>query len=307
MRPRLSRIFPLALSGLLIIPSTLFAQDTLFQPREERTPEAIRALQHESSEWKLIEPHLPNPATATPAQLELTADVLRARRFPEDALDLYMDALRRGGDPAKLMNKMGITELELRRIAVARAYFQQVLKITRKDAQAWNNLGAVEYLDGRYGKAISDYNHALKIDRNSATYHSNLGTAYFEERNFQRALHEYDVALTLDPDLMSHHTAAGISARMLSPADHAHYCFEMAVLFAHRGDDVQVIHYLTMASEAGFDIEHELAGDEKLAVYRKDPRVLTIERNARALRSGRVMAADVPGGALPPLPGEWHD
>lgn len=306
MRPRLSCFNRLLLSSLILIPSLSLGQGSIFEPRQERTPEAVRAMQHESPEWKIVEPHLPNLSTASAAQLELAADVLRARRFPDDALDYYNAALQHGGDAATLLNKIGITELELRRTGVARAYFQEVVKLQRKNAQAWNNLGAVEYLDGRYGRAVSDYNHAIKIDKSSATYHSNLGTAYFEEKSFDRALKEYDTALTLDPDLMNHHTTSGVSARMLSPADHAHYCFEMAVLYAHRGDEVQVIHYLTMASEAGYDIEHELGSDAMLAVYRKDPRVLTIERNARALRSGRAMA-EMPAGALPPLSGEWHD
>src|ERR1700722_7725178 len=52
-----------------------------------------RALRHATPEWESISSHPPDPATATPAALTQAADVLRARRLPEDALDYYHYAL----------------------------------------------------------------------------------------------------------------------------------------------------------------------------------------------------------------------
>ena len=49
-----------------------------------------------------IQPHLPDPATATPQTLELQADILRARRFPADAMDYYNYAIARGGNVSVL-------------------------------------------------------------------------------------------------------------------------------------------------------------------------------------------------------------
>jgi tetratricopeptide (TPR) repeat protein len=204
------------------------------------------------------------------------------------------------------MNKLGITELDLRHIATARAYFQQVVRLQRKDAQGWNNLGAVEYLDGHYGGAISDYRKAIKYDKRSATFHSNLGTAYFEEKDFDKARGEFDVALKIDPEMMEHHGSTGVSAHMLSPADHAHFCFEIARLYAHRGDEEQMLHYLQLASEGGFDILGTMRDDSVMAPYRKDPRVVTLVQNARAIRNGRISVADAQGG-VPPLPAENHN
>jgi tetratricopeptide (TPR) repeat protein len=238
--------------------------------------------------------------------LEVAADVLRARRFPEDALVYYAYALRRGGSEEELMIRMGVTELDLRHIPTARAYFQRVVHLQKKDARGWNNLGAVEYLDGRYGTSISDYSKAIKLDKKSAIYHSNLGTAYFEQKNFEQARKQFDIALTLDPDMMDHHGASGIAAHMLSPADHAHYCFEIARLYAHRGDEANMLHYLTLASEGGFDVEGSMGADEVLTRYRKDPRVLSLIRNARALRNSKISIADVRGG-VPPLPPDRHE
>jgi tetratricopeptide (TPR) repeat protein len=290
----------LLLSGLIVVQSSLNAQ------RIASPSDVVTDVRHQSPEWLTIQPHLPDPAVTSAAQLETVGDVLRARRFPEEALKYYVYALQRGGNQATLMNKLGVTELDLRHIAAARAYFQQVVRLQRKDAQGWNNLGAVEYLDGHYGGAISDYRKAIKFDKRSATFHSNLGTAYFEEKDFNKARGEFDVALKIDPEMMEHHGSTGVSAHMLSPADHAHFCFEIARLYAHRGDETQMLHYLQLASEGGFDVLGEMHDDSVMAPYRKDPRVLTLVLNARALRNGRISVADAQGG-VPPLQAETHD
>src|SRR5271154_5729624 len=140
----------LLLSGLIIATSPLNAQK-IASPSD-----VITDVRYQSPEWFTIQPHLPDPAVTSAAQLELVGDVLRARRFPEEAIKYYGYALQRGGNQPTLMNKLGVTELDLRNFTAARGYFQQVIRLQRKDAQAWNNLGAVEYLDGRFGGAISD-------------------------------------------------------------------------------------------------------------------------------------------------------
>jgi tetratricopeptide (TPR) repeat protein len=268
------------------------------------SPETLRALRHQDPQWLLVQPHLPNPATATAAQLEMAADVLRARRFPEDALEYYNYALQRGGNEVKLVNKIGVTELEMRNIVVARIYFQRVVHMNRKDAEGWNNLGATEWIDGSFGHAISDYGRAIKLDKKkdkeSAAFHSNLGTALIEVKDYTGARRQYEIALRLDPEMSAQNGGAGVAARMLSPNDRGRYSFEMARLYAERKDDVNVLHYLQAASEAGFDVLSEMGADKVLVRYRKDPRVLLLVRNAQALRSGRAVA-EVKGG-LPPLP-----
>jgi hypothetical protein len=88
---------------------------------------------------------------------------------------------------------------------------------------------------------------------------------------------------------------------MVSPEDHARYCFEMAKLYAELGDETNMLHYLTMASEGGFDVMGEMRSDAALDRYRKDTRVILLVRNAKALRSGRASIEDAPS-KIPPLP-----
>jgi len=265
--------------------------------------EEARALDHQNPAWESVRNHLPDPQVATAAKLESAADVLRARRFLEDAIDYYNFAIQRGGEQAHLLNKMGVTQLELRNVGQARFYFQRVVKLQKKNPEGWNNLGAIEYLTGRYGNAISNYKRAIKLDKNSATYHSNLGTAYFDKKEYEAARKEYDTALKLDPEMLSHHGTVGVTTRMLSPADHARFCFELARLYAQRGDEQTMLHYLTMSSEAGFDVLSEMGSDSVLSGYRKDPRVILLVKNAKDLRDKGTSIAQSSGPA-PPLPAE---
>lgn len=266
------------------------------------THETGLQIEHADPQWQSIQDHLPNPATASPKQLETAADVLRARRFPETALDFYTAAVKRGGDEATLLNKIGVTQLEVGNQRIAEEFFRRVVHLKKKDADAWNNLGAVEYLQGENGHAISDYKKAIKLNKKSAAFHSNLGTAYFQTKDFDRARKEFQIALKLDPDLMTHRGGpGGITMRMLSPQDHARFCYELARIYAQDGDIAGMLHYLTTASEGGFDILRQMEHDPVLKSFRKDPRVLLLVQNANALRSGRLGLA-VSQAEVPPLP-----
>jgi tetratricopeptide (TPR) repeat protein len=303
MSPQLRSSCLFLLAGLLSSPSPLTAAlPVAIQQNQPPSDAAMREIRHQDPQWQAVKPHLPDPAIATEEQLETVGDVLRARRFPEDALDYYLNALRRGGgNEVMLLNKIGVTELDLRHTAAARAYFERATKLKRKDAVAWNNLGAVEYIDGRFATAVSDYGRAIKLNKTSAIYPSNLATAYFEEKLYKSARDQFKIALQLDPDMAHHDGSGGITAHMLSPEDHARYCFEMARLYAELGDETNLLHYLTMASEGGFDVMDEMRSDSLMAQYRKDPRVVLLVKNARALRSGRASIGDTPG-EIPPLP-----
>jgi tetratricopeptide (TPR) repeat protein len=244
---------------------------------------------HDSEQWEQIQQHLPNPATASPQTLEMQGDILRARRFPEDAMDYYRYALARGGAEAPLLNKLGLTELEMRNVELARSYFQRVVKLTKKDPAAWNNLGAVEYLDGANAEAVSDYKKAIKLDKRQPVYHANLSTAYFERKNYGGARKEMAMALELDPEVFDRQTSGGgVAAHVLTSEDRARFSFEMAKLYAGNGLEEKMLHSLAMACEAGMDVQREMRKDAVLAKYELDPRVVVLVHNAQTLRAGRT-------------------
>ena len=285
--------------SLGILPVALPAQ---FLNKAPNTAEmnATRQLEHQSPDWAAIEKHLPDPATASASMLEMQADILRVRRFPEDALDYYGYALRHGAEPGEIYKKMGVTHLELHNTDLARSFFQKAVKVNRNDAAAWNDLAAVEYLNREYAAAISTYKRSVKLDKNSAIYHSNLGMAYFDSKDYKNSRKEFAAALKLDPDVFRKSSSAGVSAHVLSPEDRAQFCIEMAKTYARAGNEIEMMHSLSMASEAGADLISEMGKDKVLAQYKNDPRILVLVQNAKAIRAGGTGLAQL--GTKPTIP-----
>jgi tetratricopeptide (TPR) repeat protein len=247
---------------------------------------------HQTDQWKEIERHLPDPATATPQALEQQGDILRARRFPEDAMDYYRHALARGGKVPSLMNKLGLTELEMRNVELARSYFQRAVKLDNKDGEAWNNLGAVEFIDGQPTPAISHYKRAIKLNKREAVFHANLATAYFGVKDYRGGRREMATALKMDPRVFDRNEGfGGVAAHVLSSDDRARFSFEMARMYAGDGLEDHMIHSLAMASEAGMNVQREMRKDPVLAKFEFDPRVVVLVHNAQELRAGRRATA----------------
>ena len=249
---------------------------------------------HSGPDWALIAPHLPDPKTASAEQLETTADVLRARRFPEDALDYYGYALARGGHVSELLNKMGIVRLELRQVDLAHAMFLRTVRAEKKNAVAWNNLGVSDYAMQNYRAAVDDYRHACKLNKQNAVFHANLGLAYFEKGDADQARSEFARALKLDPMIMSGRDAGGTTAHVLGSHNFAGMCLEMAKLFARQHDPGQMLYWLAKGSDAGLDVRGAMREDAALFQYAKEPRVLLLIENAHQLRSRSVAAAKPP-------------
>lgn len=257
--------------------------------QQPESNEAVnRALRHATPEWAMIGPHMPDPATAIPEKLAEAADVLRARRMEEDALDYYHYALKRGGDVSKLENDIGVTLLELNRFPEARIAFKAAVKARPKYAQGWNNLGAAEYVAGNPKAALVNYVRAVKLDKKSAIYHANLGTAYFELKDFESARNEFVKAAKINPNVFQEGGWGGVQAHVLSTSDRGRYCFEMAKMAAAMHDTDNVLRWLARSSEAGFNVKDQMTGDRDFDAYRKDPRILMAIRNAHAMRTGQI-------------------
>ena len=240
---------------------------------------------HDSVQWRDVEAHLPNPHTASPQVLEQQADILRARRFPEDALDFYRYALDRGAKPSPVLNKIGLTELEMKNVELARMYFQRAVKLDPRNADAWNNLGAVEYIDRGAAGSIGDYKRAIKLDKHQAVFHANLATQYFELRNYKGARRELAEALKLNPAIFENRqSAGGVQAHVLTSEGHARFAFEMARMYAGNKQEEEMLHSLAMASEYGMDVQREMRKDVLLAQYENDPRVIVLVHNAQVIR-----------------------
>jgi tetratricopeptide (TPR) repeat protein len=256
-----------------------------------------RAALHASPDWKLVEPHLADPTTATAVQLELQGDVLRARRFPEDALDYYGYAMARGGNVSELLKKMGVVRLELQQTSLARSMFVRCVRAHKNDAEAWNDLAATDYVMGAYPAAISEYKHALRLDKKSAVMHSNLGMAYFSNKDADSARAEFARALRLDPRILETRDEGGVTAHVLATKDFAGFCFEMARMFAQQQRPESMRLWLSKASERGYDVREGMRENAVFHPYLKDPQIQMILQNTARMHKGSVAlldAQDVP-------------
>ena len=257
--------------------------------------QAVADSLHNSPEWANIAAHLPDPATASPASLELAADVLRARRFDADAVVFYNAALHRGGDAATLLKKAGITCLEMQQPTLARSYFQRAIKQNKKDAIAWNDLGAADFTLRNTRVAIGEYKRAIQYQKYSAAFHNNLALAYFDAGNAEDARHELARAFALDPDLLHRGDGgAGYNAQVLASTRYSEVCFEMARIYASQGKVDLMLEWLAKASERGFNLRDAMNRDDTLRPLLADARVQLILKNTQTLRASNKPPATVP-------------
>jgi Tfp pilus assembly protein PilF len=277
--------------ALILLPLAILLSGAAVRAQAPAVNEDERVALHHSAEWLMIVPHLPDPEKATAADLEMAGDVLRARRFPEDALDYYGYAMARGGKVGTLLNKMGVTRLELGQYDLAKQMFLRVVRADKKNSQAWNNLGAVEFVNKKYGAAIEDYRKATSLKKTSGVYRANLGLAYFETGHFEDAHEQFVIAMRLDPGVMTTRDDGGVAARILAQNDYPRLCFEMAKLYAMREQAADVRLWLAKANEAGLDLADGLRGDRLLAAYLKDPEVRLMLANSAQMRKKNVASA----------------
>lgn len=214
----------------------------------------------------------PPAADATVADLEARADQLRAAKLYLDALDYYRAALGKQPNSAKLLNKIGITELMIQRYREAKKSFDQAVKADRKFADAYNNRGVVLYEVRKYGAAVKEYRRAIALDATSASFFSNLGAALFAKKEFEPAVLAYERAVQIDPDVFERVSRGGVQAQLPSPGDRAYYDYTVAKLYAKMGYSDRSLEYLRKAMEEGYKDIKNVYKDEEFATLRKDKR-----------------------------------
>ena len=237
--------------------------------------------------------HAVAPSTDASAQdLEQRGDELRAGKAFLDALDYLRAAAAKNPGNPKLLNKIGIVQLQLVRYREARKSFEAAIRLDREYADAHNNLGVDYYLQesarqagklregaslanessGDFGRAIKEYRKAIKLHEDAASFYSNLGTAYFAKKDFPKAVISYSRALELDPDVFEHTSRVGVTAQTSSPGDRAEYFYLLARMYAKSGATDRSLSYLRRAIEDGYKGIDKIWRDEEFAAVRNDPR-----------------------------------
>jgi len=214
----------------------------------------------------------PPAVNATIEELESAGDKLRSEAAYLDALDYYQAALAKKPNNARVLNKLGIVELQMQSYRQARKDFEKAIKLEPAFASTYNNLGAVYFAQKKYGAAIKQYQKAIQLAPHSATYYANMGAAYFAKKEYEPAGINYARAMELDPDVLERHARAGISTGLLSPEDLGRYAFALAKLYAAKGAIDRSLEYLKRAKEEGYKGIEDVYKDSSFAALRKDPR-----------------------------------
>jgi tetratricopeptide (TPR) repeat protein len=244
---------------LLVVSSAAALAQVSHSEQVQISPPLVRA----------IDPPAPD---ATAAALEQEADQLRGDKLFLDALDYYHAALAKKKNDARLLNKVGITELMMQRFKEARRSFEESIRADHEFADAYNNLGVIYYESKKYGAAVKQYERAIAKDGGSASFYSNLGAAYFSKREFERAVTAYQHALEMDPDVFGRTSRNGVQAQLPSPEDRARYNYTVAKLYAKMGFSEQSLEYLRKAMEDGYKDLKNVYKDVEFAELRKNPR-----------------------------------
>jgi tetratricopeptide (TPR) repeat protein len=237
--------------------------------------------------------HADAPTTeASAEELERKGDQFRGDKDFLDALDYLRAAAAKSPKNPKLLNKIGIVQLQMVHYSEARKCFEAAIRINRGYADAHNNLGVDYYLQesakqaaklhagsdlaswssGDFGRAIKEYRKAIKLQEDSASFYSNLGTAYFAKKDFAKAVESYSRALELDPDVFEHTSRVGVAAQTSSPGDRAEYFYLLARMYAKSGATDRSLSYLRRALEDGYKDINKIFRDDEFAAVRNDPR-----------------------------------
>ena len=95
-------------------------------------------------------------------------------------------------------------------------------------------------------------------------------------------------------------SSAGVSAHVLSPEAGLSSALRSRRLMLAWATRVEMMHSLSMASEAGANLIAEMSKDKELARYKDDPRILMLVQNAKALKYGGTGLAQL--GTIPTIP-----
>lgn len=217
-----------------------------------------------------VEPPAPESSAK---ELENQGDKLQGEKDYLDAIEYYQAALAKDLRNAVLANKIGMSQLLLRRYKEAKKSFERAIKSDNRYANAYANLGVVYYEESNYGKAIRFYDKAVSLDGESAVFYNNRAAAWFARKQYEKATADYAKALELDPDMFERNLrGAGVQARLPSPQDQAHYDYVLAKLFAKNGSPDRSLHYLKKAMEEGYKDIKDVYKDVEFTTLRKDPR-----------------------------------
>jgi len=154
---------------------------------------------------------------------------------PEEALQLYQQALRQYPSETNLQIACGNLCVELQRFEEAAGHFRRILAFNKSPeahnalCYALQELGNSAHQHGNYNLAEACFEEILQHQPNNAVYWYNWGNAQRELGKLQAALQSYSKSLKLDPNDADTHNNLGNVQRELGQLDLAIASYEKAL------------------------------------------------------------------------------
>ncbi len=161
---RIGRLVPLT---LLIVPATLAAAETHFDPQ------AIR---------------LNNRGVA-----------LMGQQFTDRAAASFAEAFKKDPKLAQAAINEGIALMTLQKLDDAKRAFKAALVLDPDNPQAWYNLGLAQHADNELDAALASFQKAVKFDPRDADSYYFEGLCYGELKQFDKEIEVLKQALAIAP------------------------------------------------------------------------------------------------------------
>jgi predicted O-linked N-acetylglucosamine transferase (SPINDLY family) len=115
------------------------------------------------------------------------------------------------------------------RLAEAEKFFQQVLALDPRHADALHLLGIIAHLLGQNERAVEMIGKAIESNPTIAAYHANRGTALQELGRLEEAIAAFNTALRCKPDYAAAHYNKGNALKELGRPEEAILAFSAAL------------------------------------------------------------------------------
>jgi tetratricopeptide (TPR) repeat protein len=216
----------------------------------------------------------PDPQKLANQQAEGEADLLLAKGEYAAAIEKYqkLDLTQ-----ARTLNKMGLAYEYLGGMKMAKADYQQAIRLDPKFSIAYNNLATVYYSEGDNKNAEKFYKKAIKLDPQYASAYKNLGTSYFARRKYGKGSEMYAVAMKIDPGIFTREKGLEVSQADRDLLAEMNYF--LAELCAEHEQMNAALAYLDKAVGYGFHDARRLFNDRALASVREMPGFEGLLRN----------------------------
>ncbi len=139
------------------------------------------------------------PASDEPERLGLLAYATQLADRPQEAEEIYRDALNRAPDRADIRTWYGGMLMRQRRTDEAEAQFRQALETDPNELDARYNLGQILVGRGEYDDAVKHFEHILTINPKHVRACHAIGVAYAQQGRWSNAAAYFEKALAIDP------------------------------------------------------------------------------------------------------------